>query len=134
MITEHISIVIVEKQPIMRVALSTAFSVEGITVLAELGSSMEALQVAPKLNPNVVLLAVGTPGWEEMDMILALHKSMPASALVALVTGEIPGQEHTVSKHGADLVLTKSTPRSELLNAIKELLQKRKYSVPAQVQ
>ena len=132
MLTEPISIVIVESQPLMRAALSMAFASEGATVLAVLDGSLEAECTAPKLNPNVVLLAVGTPGWSDMEVIVTLRKRMPAAVIVALVTGEIPGQAHTALKKGADLVLSKSTPRSELLNAVSEISRNRLYTASIQ--
>jgi DNA-binding NarL/FixJ family response regulator len=133
MISERISVVIVESQPMMRNALSTALSADGMMVLAEFSGSMQALHSVPQLEPDVVLLAVGTPGWVDLEVIVALRKLMPASAIVALVTGEIPGQEQIALKQGAHLVLTKSIPRSELLNAIKRISTRKFHSASVQV-
>ena len=132
MVTEQISILIIESQPLMRAALRTTFAAEGISVVGVLAGTMEALRTVSELNPKVVLVAIGTPGWAELEMIQPLRKLMPACAIVALVTGEIPGQEHTASSKGADLVLSKAAPWSDLLKAVKEISQKRMYPAPVQ--
>jgi two-component system NarL family response regulator len=133
MVTENTSIVIVEQQPIMRTALSMALTAEGMNVLAELDGSEGALENAVILNPDVILLAVGTPGWCELDNIPALRQQIPHSAIVALITGEMAGQEQAAVDRGAHLVLTKSTPRSELLTAIMEMSRKRMYPATRQM-
>jgi len=133
MITEQVSIMIVESQPLMRTALSTALSAEGMTVLAEIANSREVVQAASKLTPNLILFSVNNPSLTDLEQISILRKQLPSTSIVALVTGEFRGQFQSALDYGAHLVLTKSTPRSELLNAIKGILQKKVFPAHAQV-
>ena len=121
MITEPISVVIVESQPLMRTALSTALSAEGMTVLAEIIESKNTLQTVKKLTPNLILFSVSHPSLNDLKMISALRQELPSASILALVTGEFRGQEQSALEHGAHAVVTKTAPRSVLLNAIKRL-------------
>jgi len=133
MITEYISLLIVESQPMMRTALGMALSAEGMIVLAELADSRDALQIASNLTPDLILFSVNYPNLTDMDRISVLRQEIPESLIVALITGEFHGQYQAALDHGAHLVLTKSTPRAELLRALKEVSQKKIYPGNVQV-
>jgi len=132
MLTKQTSVVIVESQPMMRTALSTALSADGIKVLAEIADSRDALQTASRLTPNLILFSVNVPSLADLNRITILRQEIPTALIVALVTGEFHGQFQAALDYGAHMVLSKSTPRSELLNALKGVSQKRIY--PANVQ
>ena len=103
-----------------------------MTVLAEVADSRQALQIASKLSPDLILFSVGSPSLEDLERISALRREVPQCLILALVTGEFSGQEQAALDYGAHMVLTRVAPRWELLNAIKRLSQKKVYraSVP----
>lgn len=118
-----ISVVVVESQHIMRTALSTAIMADGMAVLAEVTSSRDAVQIASKLNPDLVLFSVDEFGsLGDLERISLLRKSLPKSIIVALITGDLHGQFQMARDYGAHLVLTKSASRAELLTSIKKAL------------
>ena len=131
--TEKTSVMIVESQPMMRTALSTALMADGMTVIAEIADSRDALHTASRLTPDLILFSVNDINLKDLDRISALRVEIPSSRIVALITGEFRGQFQSAKDHGAHLVLTKSTPRSELLSAIKSMLKKVIYPATAQV-
>jgi DNA-binding NarL/FixJ family response regulator len=131
MIPEPISMVIIESQPLMLTALSTAFSAEGMTILAEVSKNRDALQIAEKLNPGLILFSVGHPGMEDLERISDLRQKLPAASIVALISGEICGQSQAALDYGAHLAVSKAVSRSELLSAIQELFQKKIYPATA---
>jgi DNA-binding NarL/FixJ family response regulator len=104
-----------------------------MTVLAEVADSRDALQTASSLTPDLILFSVNDINLKDLDRISALRVEIPSSRIVALITGEFRGQFQSAKDHGAHLVLTKSTPRSELLSAIKSMLKKVIYPAIAQV-
>jgi DNA-binding NarL/FixJ family response regulator len=133
MLTKQTSVVIVESQPMMRTALSTALSAEGIKVLAEIADSRDALHTASRLTPDLILFSVNVPGLGDLNRISVLRQELPNTSIVALVTGEFRGQCQSALDYGAHLVLTKSTSRSELLNALKKVSYQEIYSANVQV-
>jgi len=133
MLTEQISLMIVESQPMMRTALSIALSTEGMTVLAEVADSRDALQTAARLTPDLILFSVKDPSLKDLGRISVLRQELPNVSIVALVTGEFRGQTQLALDYGAHLALTKSTPRYELLNAIQKMTKHRIYPATVQV-
>ena len=127
MIPEPISLVIVESQPLMLTALSTAFSAEGMTILAEISKNRDVLQIAVKLNPDLILFSLGQPGKEDLERISALRQKLPTASIVALISGEICGQSQAALDYGAHLAVSKAVSRSDLLSAIQGMLQKKIY-------
>ncbi len=105
----------------MRSALNTALSAEGMTILAVLAGSSQVVRTASVLIPDLILFSVDTPNWDDLKAISTLRHNHPAILILALITGEFHGQEQTMLEHGAHMVLTKSVPRSELLDALKQL-------------
>lgn len=124
---------IVESQPMMRTVLSTALSADGMTVLAEVADSRDALPIASNLDPDLILFSVNHPNLTELDRISVLRQELPATKIVALITGEFHGQYQAVVNHGAHFVLTKTTSRSELLKALKQISCKKIYPATVQV-
>jgi DNA-binding NarL/FixJ family response regulator len=119
--TKPVSVIIIESQRLMLTALSTALSAENMTILAELTESRHAMETAKRLNPDLILFSVSHPSLIDLQRISALRQELPAIWLLALVTGELRGQEQSALEHGAHAVVTKSVPRSDLLKAIKQL-------------
>jgi DNA-binding NarL/FixJ family response regulator len=133
MIPETISLVIVESQPLMLTALSMACSAKGMTILAEISKNRDALQIAVKLNPDLILFSVGNPGLDDLERISALRQKLPAASIVALISGELGGQFQAVLDYGAHLALSKAAPSSDLLSAIQGLFQKKIYPATVRV-
>jgi DNA-binding NarL/FixJ family response regulator len=129
--TEPVSVIIVESQPLMLAALSTALAVEGINVLAEVANSSRVVDIARKKNPRLILFSVGVPGIDDLERISTLRREVPNSLILALITGELHAQKQIVLDHGAHQVVTRSMPRSALLRIIQAMLQKKVY--PANV-
>lgn len=132
MLTKQTSILIVENQPLMRTALSTALSSDGMKILAEVADSRDALQTASDLTPDLILFSINRPSLKDLSRITVLRQELPGVLIVVLITGEFHGQYQAALDYGAHVVLNKSTPRSDLLNAIKKMSHPKTY--PANVQ
>ena len=120
---DAISVVVVENQPLMLTALSTALLAEGMTVLAEVKESGQAIQTVQRSKPQVVLFSVGKPSLPDLERISALRHEFPGVLILALVSGDFRGQERMALDFGAHAVLTKAAPRAQLLNTVRETLQ-----------
>jgi len=123
MFTEPVSILIVESQPLMRAALTNTLSAEGFTVFESVWNS-QTMRTASKLRPDLVLLSVGTSSWDDLKSISSLRERLPSALIVALITGEFPGQEQEALDQGAHLVVKKTVSRSTLLVTLDKLLKK----------
>jgi DNA-binding NarL/FixJ family response regulator len=112
---------IVESQPLMRTALSTALAAEGMTVLAEVAHNQDLLSGFNGESPDLILFSLGNAAADDLQTIASLRQRLPQTAIAALVTGELNGQAEAALAHGAHLVLEKSVSRTALLEALYEL-------------
>ena len=129
--TNPISILVIEKHPMMREALCNAITAESDLVIAEpIINSAEASQTVIAARPNTVLLAykpdiimlsLGNPGLDDLEALRDLRKSLPDTPILALTSNEVDGQEQAALDAGAQSVLTKSAPRNELIKKLREL-------------
>ncbi len=117
-----VAILVIERHPLMREALCVAISDEPeLVVVAEAVNGAEALGLPATLKLDVILLAVGNPGLDDLEFIRALRLARPATPILALTTNEIPEQQQAALAAGAQVVLTKAAPRVELLHTLRTL-------------
>jgi DNA-binding NarL/FixJ family response regulator len=129
--TTPTSILVIESHPIMREALRNAIAVEPGLILAEPvydGTQTLWMAVAAQpdtillaYRPDIILLALGNPGDNEIETLIILRKSLPDTPILALISGEVVGQGQAVLEAGAQTVLTKAAPRDELIEKLKAL-------------
>ena len=125
-----VSILVIESHPMMRAALCAAIADEpDLTIAAIAANGMDALQMAETLHPQVILLALGNPGTEEMSVLKVLRQRLPAAFILALTSNEVTGQEQAALECGAQAVLTKAAPRQEILRALRTLHTPRPHTV-----
>jgi two-component system nitrate/nitrite response regulator NarL len=125
------SVLVIESHPIMRTALCTAIAAEtDLTVFEQETKSASRVQMVISLKsddifltsrPDIILLAMGTPGVEELEALKALRKFLPETPILALTSNEVPEQEQAALEAGAQAVLTKAAPRAELIRVLQEL-------------
>jgi len=119
------TVLVIEAHPLMREALCFAITNEpDLKAGMQAGNVMQALQMVMTVIPDIILLAMDHRDQNEMDELMALHKSLPATPILALTSNEEAGQEQTALTNGAQVVLTKAAPRAELLRTLRKLRTK----------
>ena len=128
------TVLVIEDHPIMREALCSAIAGDADLQVAEqstntTGISQMVILIKPDailltFKPDIILLSVGNPGANELESLGILQKSLPDTLILALTTNEVPGQEQVALACGAEAVLTKAAPRSELIRSLRELRTK----------
>lgn len=124
-----VSVLVIENHPLMREALCLAIADEPDLKVAEADLDSSQTRVLPLLDDvlfvpqelGIVLLALGNPGLTELDALKTLRRTLPDTPILALTRNEVPGQEQAALEAGADAVLTKATPRRELIERLREL-------------
>jgi DNA-binding NarL/FixJ family response regulator len=118
--TSTISVLIVERHPLMREALQAAIDeAPDLTVAGETAHVTEALLVAASLAPDVFLISLDEPVPEAVAAMGVLRRAQPAARILALTSEEVTGRERDILNTVAHTVLTKATPRAELVHAIR---------------
>lgn len=88
------------------------------------------LAVAPKLNPDIILLDISMPLLNGLDAGRRLKQAMPAVKLIYLTVNEDPQLAAEAFRLGAAGYVVKSAVASELFQAIQEVLKGRSYVSP----
>ena len=126
-----ISVLLVDDHNIVRQGLKALLTCEpDIHVVAEAQTGREAVQIAGKIHPEVVIMDLAMPllnGWEATRQIL---KVAPSAKILVLSTYE--GIEHVQQAiaSGAAAYLMKQTAASDLVKAIREVRKGNAYFSP----
>jgi DNA-binding NarL/FixJ family response regulator len=126
-----IRIAIAEDQRMMRELLSALLARESdFQVVGEAASGREALALAARLAPDVLLLDIGLPDLGGAEVARTLRRSGTPVKLLAL---SIHAERHAVQQMlaaGADGYVVKSSALQELVQAIRAVAQGKVYLSP----
>ncbi|PJI99434.1 LuxR family two component transcriptional regulator [Acidovorax sp. 69] len=92
---------------------------DGLQVVGEAGDAAEALRLAPRLQPQVILLDNHLPGVMGVDAIRGLREVAPASRVLMLTVSEDAQDLATALRNGAQGYLLKTIDGDLLAQAIR---------------
>jgi DNA-binding NarL/FixJ family response regulator len=128
----NISVLLVDDHNIVRQGLRALLVAEGdMTILAEAQTGREAVQLAAKLHPEVVVMDLAMPllnGWEATRQIV---KALPSARIVVLSTYGDDDHIQQAIAAGAAAYLLKQTAAADLVKAIREVKKGNAYFSPA---
>jgi CheY-like chemotaxis protein len=113
------SILVVDDEPVVRALLRAALEPTG-SRLVEAADGSEALEVAWRERPDLVLLDVGLPKLSGVDVCRAL-KTSPEPPHVILITGNALAEE--LAGSGADGVIAKPFRPVDLVDEVERALK-----------
>ncbi|MFI6326270.1 response regulator [Nonomuraea sp. NPDC050556] len=109
-----LSVLIVDDHPVVRAGLRGMLEAEpGLEVAGEAGSGDEAVAVAPRLRPDVILMDLRMPGGDGVSAI----RRLPGHAVLVLTTFE--GDVDAAVEAGAAGFVLKNASREDLVAAIR---------------
>lgn len=118
--SEPIRVLLVDDHMVVRVGLRALLEGEDdIEVIGEASNGVEALELTPKLQPDVVVMDISMP---EMDGLEATRRIRSECPNVSVLILTVHAQEHylfPVLKAGAAGYVLKSTVDEELIDAIR---------------
>lgn len=92
---------------------------DGLVVVGEAGDAAEALRLAPRLAPQVILLDNHLPGVKGVDAIRGLREASPTSRVLMLTVSEDAQDLATALRNGAQGYLLKTIDGDLLAQAIR---------------
>ena len=127
------SVLVIESHLLAREALYAAISGEpDLMVAAQPVNCTQVLDMVIKDNhdhfifafkPDIIVLAMGTSGLVELETLKSLRLYLPETQILVLTSIETDGQEQNARDCGAHAVLSRSTPRNELIATLRRLHQ-----------
>ncbi|TDD59750.1 response regulator transcription factor, partial [Actinomadura rubrisoli] len=99
-----------------RVLVDTA---PGLVTVGEAGTGAEALDLAARERPDVVLMDVRMPEMDGIEATRRICADLPDVRVLILTTFDLDAYVYTALRAGASGFLLKDTPPADLLSAIR---------------
>ena len=121
--TERASVVLVDDHDLIRQGLSRAFERQAdFAVVGQAGSVAEAIALAEKLGPDVVVTDVRLPDGTGLDVVRALRADRPEVGLVVLTMYAGDEQLFAALEAGASAFVAKDAPADDVVAAARHAL------------
>ena len=114
-----INIVVADDHEVVRKGLASLLEGSDIKIVAEAKSGAEAVKLAVKHKPDVVLMDVRMAGTDGLEALQQLRSKLPETRVVMLSTYDNPTYIARAVALGASDYLLKGTGRKELIAAIR---------------
>jgi DNA-binding NarL/FixJ family response regulator len=125
---EKITILITDDHTLVRQSWAMLINSDPrFQVVAECGSGEEAIEVAKKIRPDVVLMDINLTGISGFEATTLLRKYSPGSRILAVSLHTLPVYARKMIQAGAMGYITKNSSHEEMAIAIVEIYNGRKY-------
>ncbi len=120
--TDAVRVLLVDDQALVRMGFRMVLEAEpGIEVVGEAGDGAEALQLATRHTPDVVLMDVRMPGVDGIEATARITTMVPDTKVLVLTTYDLDEYAFGALRAGASGFLLKDTRPAELLDAIRSV-------------
>jgi DNA-binding NarL/FixJ family response regulator len=114
-----IKVMLVDDHALVRSAVRQALAAPDIEVVAEAASAADALEQAPRLHPDVLLLDINLPGTDGLSLLRDLAPRLPRTKIVMLTVSEDRRDLLQAVRGGASGYLTKDLGPQALQRAVR---------------
>ncbi len=126
------TILLADDHAVLRAGLKLLLeSQPDLRVVGEASSGLEALDLAARLQPDLLLLDLSMPGLGGLEALPALRKAAPAAKILILTMYDDPQYLRAALKNGAAGYVLKKAADAELISAIRAVLRGEMYVHPS---
>jgi len=127
-----IKLMLVDDQALFREGLRTLLSVyDDLEIVGEANNGQEAVERAPELKPDVILMDLRMPVLDGVAATRQLHETMPDSKIIVLTTFDDDDHVFDGLRAGAVGYLLKDVPSEKLVEAIRAAAQGQTFLQPS---
>jgi len=125
---KRITILIADDHKLVRETWEFVFNRDGrFEVIGECATGEEAIEIAKTLRPNVVIMDINLPGMSGVDATPQIRKFSPATKIIGVSMYTQPSYARAIIRSGAMGYVTKNSSTEEMMKAIVEVHDGRKY-------
>ena len=115
----RLRVMVVDDHPLVRNALRQALDTPDLEVVAEAASAEEALELAPNIRPDVLLVDIELPGVDGVALVRELAPRLPETRIVMLTASRDDRHLLDAMRFGAVGYLTKDLSVQGLVRAVR---------------
>ena len=116
---DKITILIADDHTLVRETWSFILNTDPrFSVIAESGSGEEAVELAKKLRPNIVIMDINLPGINGIEATQQIRRFSPGSRILGVSLHTQPTYARKMMQKGALGYVTKNSSREEMFKAI----------------
>lgn len=112
-------VLLIDDHALVRSAIRQALEAPDVSVVGEASSAEEALEMAPRLRPDLLLLDIDLPGMSGIEAVRELAPRLPDTRIVMLTVSTDRRDLLDAVRHGAAGYLTKDLTGEALLRAVR---------------
>lgn len=129
---DSINILVADDHPLFRQGVVNSLQMDPeFKVVAETDSGQEALALARKLLPDVVLLDISMPGWSGIVTAEKIAMACPATVIVMLTGSDDKDKLLAALKAGARAYVLKGVSAKELASVVRSAVAGEVYVSPS---
>jgi len=118
------SILLADDHAVLRSGLRLLLDAQAdMKVIGEANNGSEALALAARLQPDLILLDLTMPGLSGMEALPALRKAAPAARVLILTMHDDVGYLRQALQRGASGYVLKKAADSELISAVRAVMR-----------
>jgi DNA-binding NarL/FixJ family response regulator len=118
---EKIKVLLVDDHTVVRQGLRVLLEAEqDITIVGEAETGRQAVQLARKLSPDVIVMDIAMPNLNGLEATRQILKETPNAKVLVLSSYADDEYVHQLTEAGAAGYLLKQTAATELIKAIRE--------------
>jgi DNA-binding NarL/FixJ family response regulator len=113
-----VKLVVADDHEVVRTGLATLLAGSEIKIVAEASSGPEAVKMAVKHKPDVVLLDIRMPDNDGLEALDKIHRELPDTRVIMLSTYDNPTYVARAVALGASDYVLKGASRQQLISTI----------------
>jgi two-component system response regulator NreC len=126
------TILLVDDHAVLRAGLHMLLDAQpGMRVVGEAGDAQEALELAGRLQPSLILLDLTLPQRDGIAALPLLRKAAPAARVLVLTMHDDEGYLRQAFRAGASGYVLKKAADAELISAVRAVMRGENYVHPA---
>jgi len=129
---EKLKVLLVDDHTVVRQGLRVLLEAEpDISIVGEAETGRQAVQLARKHLPDVVVMDIAMPGLNGLEATRQIIKEVPGTKVLVLSSYSDDEYVHQLTEAGAAGYLLKQTAASDLIKAVREARRGNAYFSPA---
>jgi DNA-binding NarL/FixJ family response regulator len=116
---DPLRVLVVDDQELVRAGFCVILETAGFTVIGEAADGAQAVQIAARERPDVVLMDVRMPVMDGLEATRQITANPDAPKVVILTTFDLDDYVYEALRAGASGFLLKDAPRADLIAAVR---------------